>query len=43
MQLAQSVRMREKRIREAEDGVYLPGKRREIVREGRFAKQDMHS
>lgn len=37
MQLAQSVRNREKRIREAEDGVYLPRKRREMLEIGRFA------
>lgn len=37
MQLAQSVRMREKRIREAEDGVYLPKKRRDAMEAGRFA------
>lgn len=37
MQLAQSVRMREKRIREAEDGVYLPKKRRDAIEAGRFA------
>lgn len=36
MQLAQSVRMREKRIREAEDGVYLPKKRRDALEVGRF-------
>lgn len=37
MQLAQSVRMREKRIREAEEGVYLPSKRRTAIEVGRFA------
>ncbi|OWG18817.1 hypothetical protein KDK82_2297 [Delftia sp. K82] len=37
MQLAQSVRMREKRIRDAEDGVYLPKKRRDAMEAGRFA------
>ncbi|WP_353177574.1 PLxRFG domain-containing protein [Delftia acidovorans] len=36
MQLAQSVRMREKRVREAEDGVYLPKKRRDVLAMGRF-------
>lgn len=39
MQLAQSVRMREKRIREAEDGVYLPKKRRDAMEAGRFAAE----
>jgi Large polyvalent protein associated domain 39 len=37
MQLAQSVRNREKRIREAEDGVYLPRKRRDALDIGRFS------
>lgn len=37
MQLAQSVRNREKRIREAEDGVYLPRKRRDALDVGRFS------
>ncbi len=37
MQLAQSVHQREKRIREAEDGVYLPKKRRDVLEQGRFA------
>jgi hypothetical protein len=40
MQLAQSVRMREKRIREAEDGVYLPKKRRDAMEAGRFAADE---
>lgn len=40
MQLAQSVRMREKRIREAEDGVYLPKKRRDAIEAGRFAVEE---
>ncbi|QPS09557.1 PLxRFG domain-containing protein [Delftia acidovorans] len=40
MQLAQSVRMREKRIREAEDGAYLPKKRRDVMEAGRFAVQE---
>ncbi|WP_418515099.1 hypothetical protein [Delftia sp. PS-11] len=40
IQLAQSVRMREKRIREAEDGVYLPKKRRDAVEAGRFAVKE---
>ena len=40
MQLAQSVRMREKRIREAEDGVYLPKKRRDAMDAGRFAEDE---
>lgn len=39
MQLAQSVRMREKRIREVEDGVYLPKKRRDAFEAGRFADE----
>nr|WP_205904800.1 PLxRFG domain-containing protein [Diaphorobacter sp. HDW4A] len=37
MQLAQSVHARQKRIREAEDGVYLPKKRRDVLEQGRFA------
>lgn len=37
MQLAQSVNMRQKRIREAEEGVYLPSKRRDALEAGRFA------
>lgn len=37
MQLAQSVHQRDKRIREAEDGVYLPKKRRDVLEQGRFA------
>lgn len=37
MQLAQSVNMRQKRIREAQEGVYLPGKRRDALEAGRFA------
>lgn len=37
MQLAQSVHQREKRIREAKEGVYLPGKRRDALEQGRFA------
>lgn len=40
MQLAQSVRMREKRIRESEDGVYLPKKRRDAMEAGRFAAEE---
>ncbi|MPM55909.1 hypothetical protein SDC9_102707 [bioreactor metagenome] len=36
MQLAQSV-AREKRIREAQDGAYLPKKRRDVLERGRFA------
>lgn len=40
MQLAQSVNMRQKRIREAEEGVYLPSKRREAMEAGRFAVPD---
>lgn len=37
MQLAQSVHQREKRIREAKEGVYLPAKRRDVLEQGRFA------
>ena len=37
MQLAQSVRNRENRIQEAEDGVYLPRKRRNALDVGRFS------
>lgn len=37
MQLAQSVHIREKRIREADDGVYLPKKRRDSLAAGRFS------
>jgi hypothetical protein len=37
MQLAQSVNQRQKRIREAQEGVYLPGKRRDAMEAGRFA------
>ena len=37
MQLAQSVHARQKRIREAEDGVYLPKKRRDVLEQGSFA------
>ena len=37
MQLALSVNMRQKRIREAEEGVYLPSKRRDALEAGRFA------
>jgi len=33
----QSVRRREQRIREAEDGVYLPRKRRDVMQAGAFA------
>lgn len=40
MQLAQSVRMREKRMREAEDGVYLPKKRGDVMEAGRFAAKE---
>ncbi|BDE74071.1 PLxRFG domain-containing protein [Delftia lacustris] len=40
MQLAQSVRMRKKRVREAEDGVYLPKKRRDAMEAGRFALEE---
>jgi hypothetical protein len=37
MQLAQSVNQRQKRIREAQEGVYLPSKRRDALEAGRFA------
>ncbi|MGX5661569.1 PLxRFG domain-containing protein [Diaphorobacter nitroreducens] len=37
MQLAQSVASRQKRIRDAQEGVYLPAKRRDAVGQGRFA------
>ena len=40
MQLAQSVHQREKRIREAKEGVYLPSKRRDAMEAGRFAVPD---
>lgn len=40
MQLAQSVAARQKRIREAQEGVYLPAKRRGAVEQGRFAVGD---
>lgn len=40
MQLAQSVNMRQKRIREAQEGVYLPSKRRDALEAGRFAVPD---
>ena len=40
MQLAQSVHQREKRIREAKEGVYLPSKRRDALEAGRFAVPD---
>lgn len=41
MQLAQSVNQRQKRIREAQDGVYLPSKRRaDAMEAGRFAVPD---
>jgi hypothetical protein len=34
----QSVRNRERRIREADDGVYLPRTRRDVMDAGRFAE-----
>lgn len=37
LQLIQSVHQREKRIREAQDGVYLPQKRKDALDQGRFA------
>ena len=40
MQLMQSVRARNKRVDESQDGVYLPKKRRDAIEEGRFAVAD---
>ena len=40
LQLVQSVHQREKRIREAKEGVYLPAKRRDVLEQGRFAAAD---
>lgn len=40
MQLAQSVNQRQKRIREAVEGVYLPSKRRDALEAGRFAVEE---
>ncbi|MEG2043235.1 MAG: hypothetical protein RR068_19285, partial [Hafnia sp.] len=40
MQLAQSIRMRLKRIEQAESGVYLPNRRRDSLDEGRFTMQE---
>lgn len=37
LQLAQSVRMRTRRIEQAQEGVYLPTKRRDALEAGRFA------
>ena len=37
MNLAQSVRMRRRRIEQAQDGVYLPRNRRDALEVGRFA------
>jgi len=37
LQLAHSVRMRNKRIEQAQEGVYLPAKRRDAMDAGRFA------
>ena len=39
IQLAQSVHQREKRIRGAKEGVYLPSKRRDSMEAGRFANE----
>lgn len=39
-QLMASLRNRNKRIREAEDGVYLPKKHQDVRDLGRFAEQD---
>ncbi len=40
LQLAQSIRIRLKRIEQAASGVYLPNRRRDSLYEGRFAMQD---
>ncbi len=40
LQLMQSVRAKAKRVSEAEQGVYLPKKRRDALEEGRFAQVD---
>ncbi|WP_284337642.1 PLxRFG domain-containing protein [Comamonas sp. NoAH] len=40
MNLAQSVRMRQRRIEQAQEGVYLPMNRRDALGVGRFADQD---
>lgn len=37
--LQQSLRMRAKRIAQAENGVYLPRNRRDVAQEGRFAAE----
>lgn len=37
LQLVQSMRMRTKRIEQAQEGVYLPAKRRDAIAAGRFA------
>jgi hypothetical protein len=39
-QMVQSLRNRNKRIRESEDGVYLPRKRQDVRNMGRFADQE---
>lgn len=39
LQLQQSLRMRAKRIAQAENGVYLPRNRRDVAQEGRFAAE----
>lgn len=39
LQLQQSLRMRAKRIANAENGVYLPRNRRDVAQEGRFAAE----
>ena len=40
LQLGQSIRMRQRRIDQAQEGVYLPLNRRDAVDAGRFASQD---
>ena len=40
VQLAQSVKAREKRVREAKDGVYLPKNHRATAEAGKFAEVD---
>lgn len=40
LQLGQSIRMRQRRIDQAQEGVYLPRNRRDAVDAGRFASQD---
>jgi citrate lyase beta subunit len=40
MNLAMSIKAHAKRVNEAQDGVYLPRKRRDALEEGRFATTD---